>query len=320
MAESVVGDIPTYAGVPKELKYKLENSGFQYISSLLGPAKPNLGKEIRDAWLEYEEGKTVEAQWIRDMDKFECMVQAHEYEQRTYGEKDLQEFQGLSSKIISSKGKEWLALLDQEREAHFSKRRLRTPVIFVIGASGIGKKTQYTLLSQTFNLQHISLDDVLRETSNDQRFPYAKFLKSCLAENVKVPTELAITLLERKINEGIEAGKEWSIVHGFPESMRELQEFEEKVQKTNYILLMKCSAEEILQRIKGLGQSSSKAENEVEIAKKIRDFQDELTDVENHPKAMGYLKEINCDGTVEEVNGLVTKAVEEFIEHAKSEK
>lgn len=46
-------------------------------------------------------------------------------------------------------------------------------------------------------------------------------------------TELAISLLEREINEGIKAGKKWSIVHGFPESMRELLEFEEKVNITH---------------------------------------------------------------------------------------
>lgn len=100
------------------------------------------------------------------------------------------------------------------------------------GASGVGKKTQSALLSQTFDFQHIFLDDVLREKSDDRTYLHAKFLKGCFMEKVKVPTELAISLLERKINEGIEVGKKWSIVHGFPESMRELLEFEEKVNIT----------------------------------------------------------------------------------------
>lgn len=43
------------------------------------------------------------------------MVQAYEYEQRTFGEKDLEEFQGLSSKISSPEGKAWLELLQRER-------------------------------------------------------------------------------------------------------------------------------------------------------------------------------------------------------------
>lgn len=116
-----------------EHKFKLEDFGIRYIQSLLNPVNPSLGLKIRTAWLEYEEGKTAESRFIRDMDKFECMVQAHEYEQRTFGEKDLEEFQGLSSKISSPEGKEWLELLQQERQAHFSKRKRRLPVIFFIG-------------------------------------------------------------------------------------------------------------------------------------------------------------------------------------------
>ena len=116
-----------------EHKFKLEDFGIRYIQSLLDPTNPNLGTEIRTAWLEYEKGETAESQYMREMDKFECMVQAYEYEQRTFGEKDLEEFQGLSSKIRSPEGKAWLELLQQERQAHSLKRKRRIPVIFFIG-------------------------------------------------------------------------------------------------------------------------------------------------------------------------------------------
>lgn len=97
------------------------------------------------------------------------------------------------------------------------------------GAPGIGKKTQCALLCQKFRFQHISLDDVLREKSNDQTYPHAEFIKDCLKEKVDIPKELTISLLERRINEGIEEGKKWSLVHGFPEYIQEVLEFEEKV-------------------------------------------------------------------------------------------
>jgi hypothetical protein len=70
---------------------------------LLRTYNPEKAEEISTLWLEYEKGETPEAQWVREMDKFECLVQAHEYEQRTFGEKDLDEFQGLSAKIHSKK-------------------------------------------------------------------------------------------------------------------------------------------------------------------------------------------------------------------------
>lgn len=73
-----------------------------------------------------------------------------------------------------------------------------------------------------------------------------------------VPRDLKICLLDKKVNEGIEKGEKWSLVHGFPESIQEVIEFEEKVglcyhklnpthtlqmQKTNYSLLLNCSAQ-----------------------------------------------------------------------------
>lgn len=37
-----------------------------------------------------------------------------------------------------------------------------------------------------------------------------------------VPRDLKICLLEKKVNEGIEKGEKWSLVHGFLESIQEV--------------------------------------------------------------------------------------------------
>lgn len=97
------------------------------------------------------------------------------------------------------------------------------------GAPGIGKKTQCELLCRKFGFQKLAVNDVLYEKSNDQTYPHSKFLKDCLDEQVDVPKELAIDLLEKEINEGLNEGKKWTLVCGFPESMQELLQFEEKV-------------------------------------------------------------------------------------------
>ena len=102
-------------------------------------------------------------------------------------------------------------------------------------APGIDKKTQCALLCQKLGFQHVSLDDIIREKSGDQTYPHAEFLKDCLKEKVDVPRELKISLLERKINEGIEGGKKWSLVYGFPVCIQELLEFEEKVSLLTHI-------------------------------------------------------------------------------------
>ena len=120
-------------------KHKLEDFGIRYIESLLQIYNPERGQFIRAAWEEYENGNTPEAtpegRFVREADKFECMIQAHEYEQKSFGEKDLEEFQGQVKYIKSEEGKEVLQLLQEERQDHFQKRRERTPVIFIFGIS-----------------------------------------------------------------------------------------------------------------------------------------------------------------------------------------
>lgn len=71
------------------------------------------------------------------------------------------------------------------------------------GTPGVDNKMQCDLLSKEFYFQHISLNDVLREKSDDRTYLHAKFVKDCLEEEVKVPTQLAICLLESKIDKGI---------------------------------------------------------------------------------------------------------------------
>jgi hypothetical protein len=80
-----------------------------------------------------------------------------------------------------------------------------------------------------FGFQLISLNEVLREKADDKTYLHAKFVKECLEEEVRVPTQLAISLLELKIIEGRKEGKRWSLVRGFPENMEQLVEFKKKV-------------------------------------------------------------------------------------------
>lgn len=166
------------------------------------------------------------------MDKFEYMVQAYEYEERIFGEEDLEEFQGLSLKIQSPKGRACLGLLQQERQVHFLKQKRRIPVVFFIGTffsshwpqvliivqvpTELARRHNTLSLYQKFGFQHISWDDVLRENSDDLTYLYAKFVKDCLKEKVEGPRQLRASLLEKEISEGIGEGKKWSLVHGFP--------------------------------------------------------------------------------------------------------
>ncbi|KAF8817929.1 hypothetical protein IE077_002751 [Cardiosporidium cionae] len=77
LAESLVGDITPYCGISEQDKYMKEKDVFETIKSDL---TGDLGKEIYDLWIEFEEGTTKEAQIIKDIDRFEMILQAFEYE------------------------------------------------------------------------------------------------------------------------------------------------------------------------------------------------------------------------------------------------
>jgi len=132
-----------YNGLLEE-KFKLEEFGFKYIRSLLKKVNPELGQELMDLWIEFEGSETPEAKWMNEVDKFECMIQAHDYELQTYGEKDLDEFQGPynAAKVLSVKGKEDLRLLALERQVHFANREQSLPLIFLTGMWFLGAITR----------------------------------------------------------------------------------------------------------------------------------------------------------------------------------
>ncbi|KAF7722320.1 HD domain-containing protein 2 [Apophysomyces ossiformis] len=82
LAEAVVGDITPHAGVSKQDKYSMEKNAMDEFGKLLGDTE--MVKEIQGLWQEYEDGKTPEALFVKDLDKFEMIVQALEYEKCKY--------------------------------------------------------------------------------------------------------------------------------------------------------------------------------------------------------------------------------------------
>jgi putative hydrolase of HD superfamily len=76
IAEAVVGDI-TPSQMKKEEKNALELAAMTKFSNNLG----TMADEMLELWLEYEAGISPTALLCKDIDKFEMILQAFEYEQ-----------------------------------------------------------------------------------------------------------------------------------------------------------------------------------------------------------------------------------------------
>ncbi|XP_063868269.1 5'-deoxynucleotidase HDDC2-like isoform X1 [Scylla paramamosain] len=77
MAESIVGDLTPHCGVSDEDKHQREVAAIESFRSLVGQ---KAGTEMYDLFMEYEEQKTKEAKVVKDLDKFDMILQAFEYE------------------------------------------------------------------------------------------------------------------------------------------------------------------------------------------------------------------------------------------------
>ena len=81
LAEAEVGDICPHDPVSSEEKHRRERESMVGVRSLL--AEANLkgpANEILDLWEEYEAQETDEARFVKDLDKFDMILQAAEYE------------------------------------------------------------------------------------------------------------------------------------------------------------------------------------------------------------------------------------------------
>jgi len=113
LAEALVGDITPFDGIKKEEKHKLEEQAMSDIRVTLQGSV--VGEEIYQLWLEYEKGETREAQLLKDIDKFEMILQAFEYEGSHKGMNLQQFFDSTRGKFKTQLVKGWTYELEKRR-------------------------------------------------------------------------------------------------------------------------------------------------------------------------------------------------------------
>lgn len=108
MAESVVGDITPVDPMSKEEKHHREYETMKYLTgTLLAPFNASAAKEIMELWEDYENIASPEARFVKDVDKYELLMQCLEYERDYEGKKDLSDFLTVRSSIKTPEVSQW---------------------------------------------------------------------------------------------------------------------------------------------------------------------------------------------------------------------
>ena len=110
LAEAIVGDIAPSAKIPKAEKSAMEARAMRTIASKADDAMGSTsgaGERVASLWREYEEGTSPEAVFLKDLDKLEMILQAHEYETE-HARYDLDAFfESTRDKFKTSVGSAW---------------------------------------------------------------------------------------------------------------------------------------------------------------------------------------------------------------------
>lgn len=122
LAETRVGDITPYDGVSPDDKHRMETEAMSSIAALL---KPNAQKEVIQLFEEYEAHESPEARLTKDLDIFDMILQAFEYEKKSVKEStalpDLEEFFSHIQRIGNTEIQGWCTQLVKERKEMFAK-------------------------------------------------------------------------------------------------------------------------------------------------------------------------------------------------------
>lgn len=120
MAESLVGDITPVDPIGKEEKHRREWETIKYISEkLIKPFNEEAAEEIKSLWLSYEHISTLEARYVKDIDKYELLVQCFEYEKQHNGKVNFQAFFQAVDWVKTEEVKGWVNDLVVRRDKYF---------------------------------------------------------------------------------------------------------------------------------------------------------------------------------------------------------
>ncbi|KAF8945278.1 hypothetical protein BGZ47_002950 [Haplosporangium gracile] len=174
-----------------------------------------------------------------------------------------------------------------------------TTVIFVLGGPGAGKGTQCANLVRDFGFVHLSAGDLLREEQQRPGSQYGELIKTYIREGNIVPMEVTIALLE---NAMLASGQKRFLIDGFPRKMDQALKFEEQVVPSKFTLYFECPEEVMLKRLMKRGETSGRADDNIEsIKKRFRVFTETSYPVIEHFNKDGKVHTVSCVDSPETV-------------------
>lgn len=187
--------------------------------------------------------------------------------------------------------------------------------LVLFGPPGSGKGTQSENILKTYQLQHISTGDLLRDEVSRQT-PLGTEAKKFMDQGMLVPDEVVIGMISGRIDDATDA--RGFIFDGFPrtrhqaEALDKLLEF--KNTKINLVLALDVPEPELVKRLLGRGATSGRSDdNEEVIQKRIKEYHAKTQPVANYYSEQGKLENIKGDHTIDETFKVLSRHINKYL-------
>ncbi len=187
--------------------------------------------------------------------------------------------------------------------------------LVLFGPPGSGKGTQSENIVTTYNLQHISTGDLLRDEVS-RHTPLGTEAKKYMDQGMLVPDEVVIGMISGKIDDAPDA--RGFVFDGFPrtrpqaEALDKLLEF--KQTKIHLVLALEVPEPELVKRLVGRGVTSGRSDDTEEvIAKRIKEYHSKTQPVANYYNEQGKLEHVTGDHTIADTFKTLSKHINKYL-------
>lgn len=124
--------------------------------------------------------------------------------------------------------------------------------IVFIAPPAAGKGTQAVMLSEKYNIPHVSIGELLREASEDGT-ERGKMIADLMVNGILVSNELVLNLIEERVSKA--DCNNGYILDGYPRSIEQAKQYEEMLKRLNknlgYVIYLDIDKEVAKNRIVG---------------------------------------------------------------------
>lgn len=184
--------------------------------------------------------------------------------------------------------------------------------IIIFGAPGSGKGTQGQILTDRYQLTHISTGEVLREKIRKQT-PLGKLADEYISKGQLVPDNVVIDILTKFFADNPTSNG--YIFDGFPRTLRQGEAMDEmlaeKNESINVVLWLDVDDDELVERLLNRGKEMGRNDDNLETIKsRLKVYYQKTAPLKKFYSKQGKLVKINGMGTVEEIFSRIEKVID----------